>query len=348
MVGCVHILIFQGLRGGLCLVTRGVCGLKSKSRTFVWCGVCEGIVGLVAVFTLTFARYAVVTTDTEDKLIMAAASHVSKMCSRHQPGGRGSIKTKKTGNKPKSKSVNQRAKPASTTPSVPRSSTGDVIEEENAIMTRIANAKKELEALQAQKDILAKEVAEACAATSMPKIGRPREEHTSRNGLVKRLVRDLCGEVGINWELPWADISAAKKAKLYQAACEGAPYLKKFANDWPTQALAMQLLKNKRAHSYRRGYLEVLESQAHTSQQGATTPSGDEESDGHEPTDTAVALGSKCKAPAAARQPRRKKQKTATAARSVAKGKGKGKKSVANDLESGGETQGDEVDEGEE
>ncbi|KAI9454669.1 hypothetical protein BJY52DRAFT_1188790 [Lactarius psammicola] len=276
------------------------------------------------------------------------------------------VKTKKTGNKPKSKSVNQRAKPASTTPSVPRSSTGDVIEEENAIMTRIANAKKELEALQAQKDILAKEVAEACAATSMPKIGRPRgvsiqvgmglSDNKPRYDAIRRLVRDLCGEVGINWELPWADISAAKKAKLYQAACEGAPYLKKFANDWPTQALAMQLLKNKRAHSYRRGYLEVLERYAYLKetvakrihhQQGATTPSGDEESDGHEPTDTAVALGSKCKAPAAARQPR-KKQKTATAARSVAKGKGKGKKSVANDLESGGETQGDEVDEGEE
>jgi hypothetical protein len=84
-----------------------------------------------------------------------------------------------------------------------------------------------------------------------------RSEHTSRNGLsdnkpkydairvcsylsleigmkltqVQHLVWDLCGEVGMNWELPWADISAGKKAKLYQAVSisaqlyyQGLPY----------------------------------------------------------------------------------------------------------------------------
>ncbi len=120
----------------------------------------------------------------------------------------------------------------------------------------------------------------------------------------------------------------------------------------------MQLLKNKQAHSYKRGYLEVPERYAylketaakrvHHRRGGTTSPSGDEASDGHKLTDmTVVTSGSKCNAPAAAQQPR-KKQKTATAARSMAKGKGKGKKSVANDLESGRETQGDEVDKGEE
>ena len=29
-------------------------------------------------------------------------------------------------------------------------------------------------------------------------------------------MRDLIGEVGIQWELPWADIPTVKKAKLYQ------------------------------------------------------------------------------------------------------------------------------------
>ncbi len=91
MVSCVHILTFQGLRGRLCLVTRGVCGLKSKSWMFAWCGVCEGIVGLAAVFTLTFARYVVVTTDAKDKLITAVASHISKMCSRCQQEGEAQV-----------------------------------------------------------------------------------------------------------------------------------------------------------------------------------------------------------------------------------------------------------------
>jgi hypothetical protein len=40
-------------------------------------------------------------------------------------------------------------------------------------------------------------------------------------------------------------------------AHEEAPFLKKFSNDWPTQALTMQLLKNKRGYSYCRGYLNV-------------------------------------------------------------------------------------------
>ena len=29
-------------------------------------------------------------------------------------------------------------------------------------------------------------------------------------------MRDLIGEAGINWELPWGDVPAVKKAKLYQ------------------------------------------------------------------------------------------------------------------------------------
>jgi hypothetical protein len=34
--------------------------------------------------------------------------------------------------------------------------------------------------------------------------------------IVQHLVRDLVGKVGINWEIPWSEIPATKKVKLYQ------------------------------------------------------------------------------------------------------------------------------------
>jgi hypothetical protein len=136
-------------------------------------------------------------------------------------------------------------------------------------------------------------------------------------------------------------------------ACEEAPFLKKFANDWPTQALAMQLLKNKWGHSYRRGYLEVPDKYAYLKGNAAkkktqacrsaqVTPQlcGSEEGGtkegADEPTDPVmVASGSKSKraAPGAAattQQPRKKKETddSATLARTMAKGKGRQKASL--------------------
>jgi len=106
-------------------------------------------------------------------------------------------------------------------------------------------------------------------------------------------------------------------------AREEAPFLKKFANDWPTQALAMQLLKNRRGYSYRRGYLEVPDKFAY--------------SGGSNGTSGVVASGSKSKRAAlvtvATQQPKKKKKASAvdttiTRARPTAKGKGKQKASL--------------------
>jgi hypothetical protein len=142
---------------------------------------------------------------------------------------------------------------------------------------------------------------------------------------------------------------------LYQAR-EEAPYLKRFANDWATQALAMQLLKNKRAHSYRRGYLEVPERYAYLKETAAkhreghrscaTSPLDNDESRDESTSDgcklTAVATSSKHKAQAATQQPR-KKQKAATAANS--KAKGKGKKASVVECDNGAEDDGVEMGE---
>lgn len=132
-------------------------------------------------------------------------------------------------------------------------------------------------------------------------------------------------------------------------AREDAPFLKRFTNDWATKALAMQLLKNKRSYSYRRGYIDVpdrysylkntaanrLANRAKNPQGGGSNEDNprDDATDFSEPPGV-VASGSKSKraAPAtAATQVPRKKRKTSipdttnTQVHPAAEGKGKQK-----------------------
>ncbi|KAI9458327.1 hypothetical protein BJY52DRAFT_1223446 [Lactarius psammicola] len=283
-------------------------------------------------------------------------------------------RSKKSGNKQKGKNANQQVKPASATCSTPGNGSEGVIEDENEVMARIAKAKEELKMLEAQKEAIAKEISDSSAMTaSVPKIGRPPRGTSIQAGMgllnnkpkydaIRRLVRDLIGEAGINWELPWSEVSAIKKAKLYQTAREEAPFLKKFVNDWPTQMLAMQLMKNKRGHSYHCGYLEVpskysyLKANAAKRKQNGhsarVTPQlggGEEEMNDSEPTDMpAATLGSTLKraalATAAAQQPRKKKQKTTPgAANTRSKSKAK-QRAIASPIEAEVEDDDDEED----
>ena len=107
--------------------------------------------------------------------------------------------------------------------------------------------------------------------------------------------------------------------KLTWQARENAPFLKRFFNDWPTKALAMQLLKNKRSYSYRRGYIEVPEKYAYLKDNAAKKIQGSSEEDNAREdagdlTDMpgVVTSGSKSKraapATAASQQPKKKKE----------------------------------------
>ncbi|KAH9041067.1 hypothetical protein EDB85DRAFT_2140240 [Lactarius pseudohatsudake] len=291
------------------------------------------------------------------------------------------------GNMQKSKDTSQRA-------------SGDsegVVEDEAEVTARIEKAKEELRTLEAQKAAISKEIAQAEAsaavATSEPKIRRPPREVNIQAGMgladdapryhaIRRCVTDLIGEAGINWELPWPQVPAVKKAKLYQAARKEIPYLAKFENDWPTKELAMQLMKNKRNHSYRCGYLEVPKQYAYLKQNAAkkkrgargsrstraSTPQSDgsdsdedggtdDSADRDEPTDkSTVASGSTSKrarpVTVAAQPPRKKQKKTGTAkstrsmATRTAKGKGKKASPIEAEAEEDGTStgDGDEVD----
>ncbi|KAH9018361.1 hypothetical protein EDB83DRAFT_2528428 [Lactarius deliciosus] len=287
-------------------------------------------------------------------------------------------RAKGLGNTQKSKDTGQQAKPASATRSTPENSGEGVVEDgdEAEVNARIKKATEDLRKLEARKAAVSKELAQVEAstgtavATSELKIKRPPKGVNIQVGMgladdgpryhaIRRCVTALIGEAGINWELPWSQVPDVKKAKLYQAARKEIPYLAKFYNDWPTKELAMQLMKNKRGHSYRRGYIEVPEQYAYLKKNAAkkkqraqgsrsaraTPQSGgsDSESDqeggtndvdsDNEPADrSTVASGSTSKharpETVAAQPPRKKQKKTGTAksTRSMATAKGKGKK----------------------
>lgn len=112
--------------------------------------------------------------------------------------------------------------------------------------------------------------------------------------------------------------------------------MKRFTNDWPTQALAMQLLKNKRSHSYRRGYLEVPEKYAYLKDNAtkkkaeASHNAGAEEGGNSNNNADSDSIGQKSKrvapVPVAAQPPRKKQKKglsDGTNTRSTTKSKGK-------------------------
>ncbi|KAJ7868166.1 hypothetical protein B0H13DRAFT_2064625 [Mycena leptocephala] len=71
-----------------------------------------------------------------------------------------------------------------------------------------------------------------------------------------RTLRDLVLQARINWEVQWSEVPAASKAQLYAVARERHPYLARFTNDWATEEIVKQYIKNKRRHAYKNGWLE--------------------------------------------------------------------------------------------
>ncbi|KAJ7310836.1 hypothetical protein DFH08DRAFT_1088007 [Mycena albidolilacea] len=73
---------------------------------------------------------------------------------------------------------------------------------------------------------------------------------------IMRNMHDLTHQASINWEQPWAKTPAGAKEKLFAVARERHPILKHYENDWATEELVKQYIKNKRCHGYRKGFLE--------------------------------------------------------------------------------------------
>ncbi|KAJ7105987.1 hypothetical protein C8R44DRAFT_942591 [Mycena epipterygia] len=73
----------------------------------------------------------------------------------------------------------------------------------------------------------------------------------------QRNLRDLMLQARINWEVPWAEVAASSKGQLFAVARERHPYLARFTNDWATEEIVKQYIKNKRRHAYKNGWLEA-------------------------------------------------------------------------------------------
>ncbi|KAJ7666789.1 hypothetical protein DFH06DRAFT_1294984 [Mycena polygramma] len=75
--------------------------------------------------------------------------------------------------------------------------------------------------------------------------------------MLLRNLRDLLLQAGIPWELPWAKVPVGLKDKFFRVAAKKHPILERYENDWATEEIAKQAIKNKRRTSYKNGSLEV-------------------------------------------------------------------------------------------
>ncbi|KAJ7759478.1 hypothetical protein B0H14DRAFT_2634423 [Mycena olivaceomarginata] len=71
----------------------------------------------------------------------------------------------------------------------------------------------------------------------------------------KRNVRDLVLNAQINWELPWKRIPVQQKASLFDIARGRHPYLAEFHNDWATEEIVKQFIKNRRNNAYKNEWI---------------------------------------------------------------------------------------------
>ncbi|KAI0326295.1 hypothetical protein GY45DRAFT_1363980 [Cubamyces sp. BRFM 1775] len=73
---------------------------------------------------------------------------------------------------------------------------------------------------------------------------------------VQRTIRNLVVIANLDWKEDFRRQNAESLARLYRAARDQHPILKRFQNSWLTAALAKQFLQNKRKHAVKNGYID--------------------------------------------------------------------------------------------
>ncbi|THU93067.1 hypothetical protein K435DRAFT_800029 [Dendrothele bispora CBS 962.96] len=90
-----------------------------------------------------------------------------------------------------------------------------------------------------------------------------------RYNALLRSAREVVSEAHLDWQKPWADIPPADKAMAFSVLRERDPFLKRFENDWASEAMIRQYLKNKRKTNYLQGTLEVPSKYAYLKENSA-------------------------------------------------------------------------------
>ncbi|KAF9023217.1 hypothetical protein BDZ89DRAFT_1136855 [Hymenopellis radicata] len=83
--------------------------------------------------------------------------------------------------------------------------------------------------------------------------------HKKQYRALLRNIRDLSLAARLRWDVEWREVPVAEKANLYAVVREQHPIMKRYVNDWATEAIVTQYFRNKRKHNYELGTLEVPE-----------------------------------------------------------------------------------------
>ncbi|KAK0458710.1 uncharacterized protein EV420DRAFT_1479409 [Desarmillaria tabescens] len=99
-------------------------------------------------------------------------------------------------------------------------------------------------------------------------LARSRKKRDRYNALL-RSARDLTLNACLPFERAWQDIPAASKATLFAVAHDMHPFLSRFENDWATEVIIQQFMKNKCKTLYKAGSLEKPKGYDHLKENSA-------------------------------------------------------------------------------
>ncbi|KAG5640105.1 hypothetical protein DXG03_001208 [Asterophora parasitica] len=104
-------------------------------------------------------------------------------------------------------------------------------------------------------------------------LGGSKKKRMTYKALVRH-VRELTNQARINWETKWANIPPKEKADLFSVAKARHPFLGRFANDWATEELVKQYIRNKHKYAMQQGHIPVPEGFSHLKENAAKRGSG--------------------------------------------------------------------------
>ncbi|TBU31205.1 hypothetical protein BD311DRAFT_752850 [Dichomitus squalens] len=81
-------------------------------------------------------------------------------------------------------------------------------------------------------------------------------DNIARYRSIQRTVRDLIGRAGLDYHSIWRQQPKAVIGKVYRVARGRQPYLRRFVNDWATEEMVKQYLRNRRAYARRQGFAD--------------------------------------------------------------------------------------------
>ncbi|KAF9009789.1 hypothetical protein BDZ89DRAFT_1078339 [Hymenopellis radicata] len=87
------------------------------------------------------------------------------------------------------------------------------------------------------------------------KMGLGKDKYKS----IQRTLKDVVHEAHMPWQLEWSKIPPQKKVDLFSLARVRIPHLARYENDWATEVLVRQYMKNRRGDARKKGTLDAAD-----------------------------------------------------------------------------------------